>query len=567
MNNVNILSPQMKVNVEAILNGSTAKEAYSENGISSNILITNRPKSNCYYMEVTFHNEMKNGDQYTDPETGKKSTYFTRQPRRINAFRIEQLFDENFLNHYEINVVLDIKDYQLLFYNYKDLRCDLTLYSADASTNQIYGKTVEGEPVLQIMNAYCLFKDKQDIFKKIPRAALIPDNEADKNLTHQDQPLDVAFQIVPNEDYMLRLQEINTILRNSTVKDAIWAIAASTHCTDAIMLVDPDNKTVYKNLIIPPMLSTSEALKFLQRHYGIYNKGLNYYYQLGTLYVYPQFETSPVLPKDKSPDYKEAYTQNRFATVSGNVTLDEMGDGGMTHVYMVGNQNYVGLQCYHAFEGKTIHIISNGESSFRDLTDEGLENIGYSFAVHHTSRDIDLLRAVLEADSGDGARYGIWPIDIHQTPNNSYLGIEGQNTEIGITSTKSQISYVEDKSNIFTVQSLLNSYKRTIAGFTWNNAVPFTFRPGYRICFHYDGEDESARDLSATVGDGIKYTTRDGVVDSATYTFNLTKTGATELYTCQAEVFASLTMEKTNHLEGYSDIANSVPTISKNKVR
>ena len=83
-------------------------------------------------------------------------------------------------------------------------------------------------------------------------------------------------------------------------------------------------------------------------------------------------------------------------------------------------------------------------------------------------------------------------------------------------------------------------------------AVPFTFRPGYRICFHYDGEDETGRDMSATTGGNVKYTTRDGVVDQVTYTFNLTKTGATEAYTCKADVVASLSMEKTEHLEGFS---------------
>ena len=350
------------------------------------------------------------------------------------------------------------------------------------------------------------------------------------------------------------------ILNRSTVADAIRMIANSSDCIDALMMVDPDNKTVYKNIVIPPVLSLPDALKFLQEHYGVYSKGMGYYYQVGCLYVYPLYETNPILPKDKSPDIPDAYTKNKYATVTGHVLLDEMGDGGMAHVYMVGDNNYVGMQYYHAYEGRTIHIVSNGKAMFRDLADSGMENIGYGYITHHSERDIDACRAVLEADNAYDATNGIWPIDIFQNPNNSYLAIDGQNKHIGMTSTQANVKYIDDKSNVFTIQSGIYSYMRNLAGFEWNDAVPFTFRPGYRICYHYDGEDESRRDLTSDTGASLQYITKNGTVEDVNYTFmpvertpSMSDSDAVEpsnVFACKAGVTVSLEVDTTNHQEG-----------------
>ena len=238
------------------------------------------------------------------------------------------------------------------------------------------------------------------------------------------------------------------------------------------------------------------------------------------------------------------------SSVRGEITLNVLGDGGMTHIYMVGDNNYVGMQCYHGFEDSTIHIVSNSQATFQDLADVGLENVGYGYIIHHTNRDIDAERTVLEADNATNARYGFWPINIHETPNNAYLVQDQQNAEIGITSTKANLVYEDSMSNPFKIQSNLYMYRRSLASFTWNAAVPFTFRPGYRICYHYDGEDETERDLSDRTSDNVKYMTKSGVVISVDYKFTLAKTGNRVSYFCQGDVIASLEVDKTKHIEG-----------------
>lgn len=561
MMNVNILSPQMKVNVESILNPTISDSYATENGVSSNIKITKAPKATCYHIDVEFHNLLKYGLTLGKDTTVKTvDDTFSLTPFHINSFRIEQQFADNYLNHYELNVALTIDQYQLLYYNYKDLRCTVRFYAVDANTGTIYGKTAGGDPILMIEDAYCIFKDKQDIFKSNPKSKVLPETETAKNINNNDAWIDALFQLIPQEDYRFRASKCNMILNDSTVSDAIMMIANSSDCVDALMMIAPDNQTVYKNIVIPPILSLADALKFLQSYYGIYNKGIGYYYQVGCLYVYPLYETHPILPKDKAPDSEWTYKKNIYASVTGNVMLDEMGDGGMTHIYMVGNNNYVGMQYYHAYEGNTIHIVSNGTAIFRDLADAGMENTGYGYIVHHSDRDIDVCRTVLEANNTDNATFGVWPVNIHQNPNNSYMALEGQNLYIGMTSTQANINYVDDKSNTFVVQSSIYNYMRTIAGFEWNNAVPFTFRPGYRICYHYDGEDESRRVLTSNTGSSLQYMTKEGVVDEVSYTFILVKQGPptfidgaiepSSVFTCKAEVIASLEVDQTNHLDG-----------------
>jgi len=559
MNILPTLSKQMIANVEAILQTNpTTNTNDVKDGISTNINITGKPKATSYYIELTFHNQVKKGLTYTNPVTKQKEDYFTFSPIRINGFRIQQDFDENYLNHYEVNVMLQVDQYLLLFYNYKDLRCNVTLYSMDINSDKIYGITDEGEPLLYIENAYCIFKDKVDILKKNPRSSIIPEKGRENPNQHEQFLDNISFQIIPEEDYLFRIQECNAIFTRSTVKEAIWGMAKVADCVDAIMMIEPDNKTVYDNLVIPPILSFHEALQFLQDHYGVYSKGLGFFFQRKTLYVYPKFETNPILPKDKSElnQWERGETKvasrsvSSTSSVRGEITLNVLGDGGMTHIYMVGDNNYVGMQCYHGFEDNTIHIVSNSQATFQDLADVGLENVGYGYIIHHTNRDIDAERTVLEADNATNARYGFWPINIHETPNNAYLVQDQQNTEIGITSTKANLVYEDSMSNPFKIQSNLYMYRRSLASFTWNAAVPFTFRPGYRICYHYDGEDETERDLSDRTSDNIKYMTKSGVVISVDYKFTLAKIGNRISYFCQGDVIASLEVDKTKHIEG-----------------
>ena len=549
-----INSPQMTANIQAILS-QTPEDPYIHDGVTASVRITDPPKTTAYYIEVVFHNTLKAGMTYTDPVTKEQKDMFEFTPFKINHIKLEQDFTSNYMNHYELNVQLTVQQYMLLYYNYKDLKCNIKLYCADITTGLVIGIDQEGEPVLEIQNAHCIFKDKQDILKRIPKNSIIPESE-EKAITpnHEELiPEDILFQIIPHEDHEFRSINANTILNQSTMTDALWALAWIGHETgsvEVIMLVDPDNTIEYRNLIIPPVMSVPEAVNFLQEHYGVYNKGISCFYEFGILYIFPRYEMLPPLPKDKSEAWGSGYKYTQFTSVNGPLMMDEVGDGGMTHIYAAGNNAYSGQQYYHGYEQNTIHIVSNGMSVFKDLTDEGIENVAYGYLVAHGDRIIDKWRTVVEAESQKGARYGIYPIDIMQSPNIDYLVQDKQNEQIGITSTHANIEFIPDMGNPFAVQSRLNSYRRILTTFEWNMAVPLTFRPGYKICYHYDYEDETARDLGKPTGESLKYSTKYGVVESVTYMLEISRHADTRyLHTCKATVLASLEADITQHTD------------------
>ena len=510
-----IRSRQMDANANAILSPEPVKN-FRYNDTPASMDITEKPVKTCYYIKCTFHNDLKDGLTYTNPETKEKETKFEFEPIEVSGARIEQKFTDNYLNHYEIKVTLTIPQYLLLYYNYKDLKCDLKLYSADGTTGVVSGIDEEGEPVLTIENAFCLFKNKNDILKNIPKQSIIAEKEIDINMQVNDNLLpDVTFQLVPKEDFTFRCARINGIFKDCNLHDVIWTIVKATGCAEAIMLISPDNTKTYKNVVIPPVLSMPELFSFLQRHYGVYNKGLNFFYEFGILYIYPLYETSPVLPKDKSEAWGSGYKQTSLTTVKGAITMDEVGDGGMTHVYIAGEGSFIGNPFYHGYEQNTIHIVANGKNLHKDLADEGVENNGYGFIVQHADRVVDDWRVMLEADDDAGARHGIWQINIQQDPNNEYMVDEDQNKKIGFISNKdgADLRFKYDSSNRFAVQSILHNYRRSITMFEWNMAVPFTFRPGYKVMCHYDSEDPAARDLGVEYGESLKYITKTGTVE------------------------------------------------------
>ena len=143
-----ILSPQMKANAMAIMHENPEKD-FSLNGTPASVHITERPKTTTYYIQAIFHNQVKDGLTYTNPDTGEPSDHFELEPIEIDQFVLEQDFAGSHVNHYELNVVLTPQQYMLLYYNYKDLKCNLKLYYADYVDGSVEGIDTEGNRPLR----------------------------------------------------------------------------------------------------------------------------------------------------------------------------------------------------------------------------------------------------------------------------------------------------------------------------------------------------------------------------------------------------------------------------------
>jgi hypothetical protein len=111
------------------------------------------------------------------------------------------------------------------------------------------------------------------------------------------------------------------------------------------------------------------------------------------------------------------------------------------------------------------------------------------------------------------------------------------------------VIYKDSKGNYYPIRSELASYNRSVVRFKWNAAVPYTFRPGYRILIHYDGEDETNRDITSTTGSNPMYKTKSGIINAVEYSFTVEKIGDPIFYFCQADIAASIEVDKSHHTE------------------
>lgn len=77
--------------------------------------------------------------------------------------------------------------------------------------------------------------------------------------------------------------QINTILKNATVTDAISYIATKADLNNLLMS-PPDNVISYENLIIPQMEAT-KSIQFIDSYYGLYKTGSIIYFDFDIIFI------------------------------------------------------------------------------------------------------------------------------------------------------------------------------------------------------------------------------------------------------------------------------------------
>lgn len=103
------------------------------------------------------------------------------------------------------------------------------------------------------------------------------------------QHVSVHLELIDRTVYELKKKRMAFILHNATMKEALLTVAQLQEF-EKVYIYEPDNKTVYPNLIIPPLQSITTVFDYLQhtsKYDGVYLTGLNYYIQQGVLFVFP----------------------------------------------------------------------------------------------------------------------------------------------------------------------------------------------------------------------------------------------------------------------------------------
>nr|DAG42891.1 MAG TPA: hypothetical protein [Bacteriophage sp.] len=490
------ISETMQANVDIILNEASSPD----NPNTSSINVTERPMFGSYMIECMFF-----GDNRTNNER------FEITPFEIVRLTIEQNFNTNYTDEISLVVSLMPAQYLQMYDNSRGLKCSLKFTPMNKNT-------MKRETAPTIIKEYLVvFKDKSDIRKRYSKEALVPESRGQMTQAQQGALIpDAEFQLIDETAYRLRKIKFNFIARQVTIKDAILLICKLCHITKAA-IVQPDNDKLYENFYIPPSLSFDQTMIFLQSYYGVYDKGLGFYYTDGVLYVFPECETKPTTPES-------------------------------AHLYYVGN-SYTGNDVNHAMADSVTHIVLSGFSKEKDLQDTGSEMEGTSMIIQDATRIIDNATTI-----GESNATGLGKVSVNELNTSVF---SANKLDLGMVYNAYQPMFRFDDSNPYKLRELLNAYRRVIVSTQWDAAVPFTFKPGYCIYYHYDGENIAKNDQGATISSTPMYTTKTGICSGVSYTFLETgRHGGEYVHTCQCDLVLSLEYTPANKEPSGNTVSN-----------
>jgi hypothetical protein len=213
---------------------------------------------------------------------------------------------------------------------------------------------------------------------------------------------------------------------------------------DKPKIITPDNPQTYDNFIIP-FMGIDKLYNFLQNRYGIYAKGMGYYFSEDELYIYPQFDTD----------------RNKNTT------------DGIVRIISVPEGSYLGMDCYHAKIDDDLWILSNSNKSMQSLNAVGEENSGNVHVTANTDNQRD--RSVVINKDGSVTR------------DKSSLTVVQMSNKAGAMNASSQnIKYCGQRSNIYQSTSEMAANNGTVLACEWNMAIPRSIKPGQIVTYQYD---------------------------------------------------------------------------------
>lgn len=410
-----------------------------------------------------------------------KDAKFSYDAINIQELAITQDFINNIVDLIDITFYISPSELLAILAVEQELTCTLKLSKFDKYTSK------SSIAPLFIKQYKVVIKNKQDVLKIFNKNDIIPASEAMRTEAQQSNLFKVTFQLIDETSYLIRKRKVNFIGRDMTIKDAILLIA-NLMDIKKISLVPVHNQNKYTNLIIPPVMELSNIFLYLQNHrdYGIYEKGLGYYFTDETLYIYPAFETEPTTPI-------------------------------CAHIYYIGPNKMEGLDNYSVIESNTVNIIANKTSNVMELSALGIENIGNNFLTQNLNKIID---------------------NNYDIDDSSILDIKKYNTQVianmatkGIVNKPIQPVFTTSSGTYFGIKSEMARYNRSLISVGWQHANLFTFKPGWAINYHYDNMGS--------------YSTRTGICEQVKYTYTKIGQISENIYSCTANMQLSVSNKQT----------------------
>jgi hypothetical protein len=387
--------------------------------------------------------------------TNTNDVSYTYTPDWIESLAITQAFAEDFTDRLTLSLSMAPADYMRLFNNSKDLQVALRIVYYDSQSAQ---RVFAPPPISRVYKAMLL--DPQDLSKKYTTGSLTPTAAMPLTEQHVGMRIPAKLSLIESAAYTLRQQKFNGIYQQNRVGDVIAHILKSFSITQ-FYLVPPDDTLTWGHIIIPPAMGIDEIFDYLQYHYGIYMKGIDWYFTNSTLYIYPAYENNPAIQYHAD-------------------------------IYNAPEGNYAGLHSYHTSspQQNTLGIVSTTAVKTTDVSRPAAENVGTGFSFTRASSIID--RFITTNAGGSFIN------------NNNALTVVST-TDRAMSTAANNPRYTKTTDNIFEESSKLAKWDTVLLECGWKNAVPFLLYPGENIKYHYDKNSV--------------FTTQQGILERAVYQF------------------------------------------------
>lgn len=387
--------------------------------------------------------------------------------RYIKGIIIQNKFTDSYMTQYQVKFRPTIEERRELLKNMKDLEAELILKPVDPMTGkEVYEGVEEIQLKLRVVVDDQKDMDKTQNPNQFGRTDTTNDGTVQIQTQSQAEAMeDVELSLVEPEAYDLRHVQMNAMFNAVKLEDVMqWA--AQQFKLSEVNISEPDNKTEFDNLIIPPGMDISNLFPFLQERHGVYSKGMGYYVSHNALYAFP------------------LYSHDRSTST----------EKGVVHIVNAPPNYNMGGSKYHDNEDDDLYIISTSPKASKPLATAGLENVGNT----HYSVNADETRDKAVTIHEDGK------VEIN---GNNISSVSAANEAGSMASDAQSTKFCGERQDVYTSSSQMAAVDGTTLTAGWSHAVPDLIKPGHPITYHFEKQQG-------------EYNTQDGIVTEVVYTGN-----------------------------------------------
>lgn len=357
----------------------------------------------------------------------------------VQELSIEQDFLRKYTDFILLKFSLSTKEYLEVIENYRDLKCNIIIENYTENKKDYK----QQDPI--ILDQKIIFQNKDDLFKSIQKSEIVVDDKINQTESQMSKRIHVVAQLIDDEIFEIRKRQFNLILRNCTTEKMLHFIVGNMIKSKNKCILKPDNDTEYENLVVPGLMPFEEVFPYLNKVYGVYGSGIGFYYTEETMFIYPLYDFNPQL----SPY--------------------------LVNFYFVGSNNIVGSENYLLYKNDCYHILTNREPKTTQLMEQGTENYGNGYMILKDSLLFNEWRVQEQQDFkiiDDGVLK---------------MQLDNDNT---LSEFSHNLRYVYGERNVSDCISNLSSINGSMVSLGWDNARPFIVKPGWKILYHYDGDED-----------------------------------------------------------------------------